>query len=128
MKTNMEEIDQLIKETLTEEEAKFYDDLDEQHVFQMIGGLFVGKNKWIMYMMNFMTLVFFGLFIYCAVHFFETDNTNDMIKWGIGGVVFLFGVSMLKVFAWMQMDKKAILREMKRLELQVSSLATKMSN
>ncbi len=128
MKTNMEDIDQLIKETLSEEEAKFYDQLDEQNVLEMLGGLFTGKNKWIMYMMNIMTLVFFGLFIYCAVQFFNTDITNEMIKWGIGGLVFLFGVSMLKVFAWMQMDKKAILREMKRLELQVSSLATKMSN
>ena len=29
MKTNMEDIDKLIKETLTQEEAKFYDELDE---------------------------------------------------------------------------------------------------
>jgi hypothetical protein len=34
---------------------------------------------------------------------------------------------MLKIFGWMQMDKNAILREMKRLELQVSSLSVKMS-
>jgi hypothetical protein len=50
-----------------------------------------------------------------------------MIKWGIGGIVFLLGVSMLKVFAWMQMDKNALLREMKRLELIVSSLSAKIS-
>ena len=123
MKTNMEDIDKLIKETLTEEEAKFYDELDEQNVFEMVGGLFQGKNRWIMYLMNFMTLVFFGLFIYCAVQFFNTENTNEMIKWGTGGLVFLFGVSMLKVFAWMQMDKNALLREIKRLEIQVSSLS-----
>lgn len=121
----MEDIDKLIKDTLTEEEAKFYDELDEQNVFEMLGGLFKGKNRWIMYLMNFMTLVFFGLFVYCAVEFFNTENTNEMITWGIGGLVFLFGVSMLKVFAWMQMDKNAILREIKRLELQVSSLAAK---
>jgi len=127
MKNNTEEIDKLIKETLTQEEAKFYDELDEQNVLQMVGGLFQGKNKWIMYMMNFMTLVFFGLFIYCTVQFFNTSETNDLFKWGIGGLVFLFGVSMLKVFAWMQMDKNAILREIKRLELQVSSLSGKMS-
>ena len=36
MKTNMEDIDQLIKETLSKEEAKFYDELEEQNVFQMI--------------------------------------------------------------------------------------------
>jgi len=127
MKNNIEEIDKLIKETLTKEEAKFYQELEEQNVFQMVLGLFHGKNRWIMFGMNFMTLVFFGLAIYCTVQFFNTSDTNELIKWGIGGLVFLFGVSMLKVFAWMQMDKNAIIREIKRLELQVSSLSGKMS-
>ncbi|NVK51562.1 MAG: hypothetical protein HWD85_01415 [Flavobacteriaceae bacterium] len=125
MKNNLEEIDQLIKETLTKEEAKFYEELEEQNVLQMLTGLFQGKNKWIMYMMNFMTLVFFGLFVYCTVNFFKVETTNELIKWGVGGLVFLIGVSMLKVFAWMQMDKNALLREIKRLEIQVSSLSSK---
>ncbi|MDO5981317.1 DUF6768 family protein [Flavivirga spongiicola] len=127
MKTNMEDIDKLIKETLTQEEAKFYDKLDEQNVLQMLGGLFQGKNKWIMYFMNIITLIFFFLFVYCTVQFFNTDATNEMIKWGLGSVVFLLGVSMLKVFAWMQMDKNAIIREIKRLELQISSLSSRIS-
>jgi len=127
MKNHIEEIDKLIKETLTQEEAKFYDELEEQNVFEMIGGLFRGKNKWMMYLMNFMTLIFFGMFVYCTIQFFNTEITNEMLTWGLGGLVFLFGVSMLKIFAWMQMDKNAILREMKRLEIQISSLSGKMS-
>ena len=127
MKNNIEEIDKLIKETLTQEEAKFYDELDEQNILQMVLGIFKGKNKWIMYLMNIMTLVFFSLFVYCTVQFFNTDITNELIKWGLGSIVFLLGVSMLKIFAWMQMDKNALLRELKRLELQVSSLSGRMS-
>jgi len=123
----MEDIDKLIKETLTQEEAKFYEELDEQNLFEMLGGLFKGKNKWIMYVMNVMTLVFFGLAIYCTIQFFNTEIVSELIKWGVGGVVFLLAVSMMKLFSWMQMDKNALLREMKRLELQVSSLANKLS-
>jgi hypothetical protein len=128
MKTNMEDIDQLIKDTLSKEEAKFYDDLEEQNVIDMIFSLFKGKNRWIMFMMNFMTLVFFGLFIYCLVQFFNEEDTKELLKWGFGSIVFLLGVSMLKLFAWMQMDKNALLREIKRLEIQVSSLSSKMSD
>ena len=127
MKNNIEDIDKLIKETLTQEETKFYDELEEQNVLQMVWGLFQGKNKWIMYLMNLMTLAFFGLFVYCTIQFFNSDITNELIKWGLGSVVFLLGVSMLKVFAWMQMDKNAIIREFKRLELQISSLSGRMS-
>ncbi|MEZ4797329.1 MAG: DUF6768 family protein [Flavobacteriaceae bacterium] len=127
MKTNMEDIDKLIKETLTQEEAKFYDELDEQNVFEMLGGLFKGKNSWIMYVMNFVTLVFFVAFIMCVVKFFDTENTNELIKWSVGGVLCIIVVGMLKMFAWLQMDKNALLREMKRLELQISSLSGKIS-
>lgn len=127
MKTNKEDIDKLIKDTLTEEEAKFYDELEEQNVFEMVIGLFRGKNKWIMFLMNIMTLIFFAFFIYCTIQFFNTELTNEMITWGIGGLVFLLGVSMLKIFAWMQMDKNALIREIKRLELQISSLSGRMS-
>ena len=123
MKTNMEEIDLLIKETLTSEEAKFYDDLEEQNVFEMIIGVYKGKNRWIMYIMNFVMLVCLVLFIYCANNFLKTDITNDLIYWGALGMVCLLTISMLKIFAWMQMDKNAIIREMKRIELQISSLS-----
>lgn len=127
MKNNMEDIDQLIKETLTKEEAKFYDDLDEQTMFQMLIGLFKGKNRWIMYLMNAITFMFFLLFVYCIIQFFGTNQTHDMLKWGFGSIMFLIGISMLKLFAWLQMDKNAILRELKRLELQMLSLSERIS-
>ncbi|MBT8273227.1 MAG: hypothetical protein KJO77_05435 [Bacteroidia bacterium] len=126
MKTN-EDIDKLIKETLTQEEAKFYDELDEQNVFEMLGGLFTGKNSWIMILMNIVTLGFFVGFIYCIVQFFGTENTNEMIKWTAGGFLCVMTVGMIKIFLWMQMDKNALLREIKRLEIQVSSISGKMS-
>lgn len=127
MKTNMEDIDQLIKETLNEEEAKFYDKLEEQNLWQMIFGIFKGKNSWIVYVMSIVQVIFFGLFIYCAIQFFNTEITNELIKWGIFGTISLVGSSMLKLFSWMQMDKNALIREIKRLELQVSSLSSKLS-
>ena len=75
--------------------------------------------------MNVVNIVAFVLFIYCLVQFLDTENTNELIKWGAGGFTCLMVTSLLKLFAWMQMDKNAILREMKRLELQVSSIAGK---
>ena len=127
MKTKMEDIDKLIKETLTQEETKFYDELEEQNVFQMILGLFSGKNKWIIVLMNLVSVIFFIMFIYCVVQFFSTDVTNELITWSIGGLICFSTVSLLKLFAWMQMDKNALLREIKRLEIQISSMSIKLS-
>ena len=101
--------------------------MEEQNLFQMVGGIFKGKLGWLILIMNIMTVVFFGLFVYCVVQFFETSITNELIKWGLGSVIFLISISMLKLFVWMQMDKNALLREMKRLEIQVLSLSGEIS-
>ncbi len=127
MKNEFEKIDELIKEALTEEESKFYDKLDEQNVFQMLGGLFHGKNKWIMLLMNLVILIVFGLLIYSVVQFFNTEVTNELIIWSLAIITFLLIISMLKMFLWMQMDKNSIKREIKRIELQISTLSSKLS-
>ena len=127
MKNRMEDIDQLIKESLTQEEAEFYDTLNEQNPMEMLGGLFRGRNGWLMIIMNVVTLVAFVAFIYCLVHFLRAELTEELVKWGAGGFISLMVMSMLKLFAWLQMDKNALLREMKRLELQLASLAGKIS-
>ena len=128
MKNEMEDIDRLIKASLTEEESKFYDELDEQPVFEMIFGLFKSHNRWLIIVMNIIQLAALVFAVYCAIQFFKTDDTQLLIKWGIGGIIGLLMVSMLKIFAWMQMDKNALLRELKRIELQISSLAGKQSS
>lgn len=127
MKNKMEEIDHLIKDTLSKEEAAFYDSLEQQGLFEMVFGLFKGKNAWFLIIVNILILFFIGLLVYCTLQFFTTDlSTNELIKWGFGIIILFFTVSILKVYAWMQMDKNAILREMKRLELQIMSLSSKL--
>ena len=120
-----EDIDRLIKETLTKEEAKFYDELEEQNIWQMMFGIFKGKNSWINIVIGIVQLLWFVVFVYCAIQFFNTDETNELIRWGIFASLSLMASSMLKFYTWMQMDKKALIREIKRLEIQVSSLSIK---
>ena len=127
MKTNMEDIDKLIKETLTEQEAKFYNELGEQGLIGMLKGVFIGKNKWILIVMNIISLAGVGVFIYSIIRFLNTDDTNMLLKWASLGFLCLMFSSMIKIFVWLQMDKNALLREIKRLELQILSLSGRMS-
>lgn len=127
MKKNSEKIDELIKEALTKEEAAFYDDLEEQNLFGKLSGVFKGKQGWIVIVMNVINLIIFGLFIYCAIRFSNTEETNELIKWSISGLLCALFVSMIKLYVWMQMDKNDILRELKRIELQVSALSNKLN-
>lgn len=126
MNKEKERIDELIKETLSQEEAKFYDDLDEQNIIEKLGEVYRGKMGWLAIIMNIVHLVIFGLFVYCVVQFFNTEETNMIIKWASAGVLCMVTMGMLKLYVWMQMDKNDILRELKRLELQVSGIAHKL--
>ena len=123
----IEKIDDIIKEALTQEEAKFYNELDEQGIWKKIGGLFRGKNAWFFIMMNILNLIMLGIAIYCIIQFFNTESTNELIKWSMIFFFCAMMMSMLKLYAWMQMDKNSIIRELKRLEFQVSILSSKLS-
>ena len=126
MKNEMEKIDELIKETLNDEEAKFYDNLEEQGIMGKMGELYKGKIGWLAVVMNIMHVIIFVLFVYCLVQFLDADDTLALIKWSSGGFLCMMFMAMLKLYMWMQMDKNDILRELKRLELQVSGLAHKL--
>jgi len=128
MNKERENIDELIKETLNQEEAKFYDDLEEQNLIGKLGEVYKGKMGWLAIIMNVAHLVIFGLLVYCIVQFFGTNETNELIKWASAGFLCMIAMGMLKLYIWMQMDKNDILREMKRLELQVATLFSKLEN
>lgn len=121
MKNEKEKIDELIREALSEEEAAFYDTLEEKDLFGKLESVYRGKLGGLAILMTVIQLIIFGLFIYCLVQFLSVDTTNELIKWGAGGFVSLLAVTMLKLFIWLQMDKNDILLEMKKLELQLAS-------
>lgn len=115
-----EEIDNLIRQTLSEDEAKYYDQIDEQGLMGQLFGLFKGKMKWYNILIMIISLIIVGLSIYCLVQFLNADSTNDLIRWGAGMFAGLIIQSLLKTWSWNQMDKYALIREMKRLEYQIS--------
>ena len=125
MKKHNEKIDDLIKETLNAEEAKFYDELEEQDLFGMVGGVFKGKMGWFAIVMNIVNLLVFGLLIYCIVAFVNTEEPVTLIKIAVVIGACIVMMSMIKLYMWMQLDKNAILRELKRVELQVAALSTR---
>ena len=101
------------------------DGLHEQSMLGMVRGIFSGKLKWFLVMITIVKGFIFAGLIYCTIQFFSTDVTNELIQWSLAILILGLMMSMLKLFAWMQMDKNALMREIKRLELLISSLSHK---
>jgi len=90
-----------------------------------MGGLYKGSMSGVLIIMTIAQIAAFGFAIYCAVQFFGTDNTNELIKWGVGFLTLMLMTSFIKTYSWMHMNKQAIIRELKRIEYQLSILSSK---
>ena len=125
MKKEMEEIDKMIKEALSEEEAQFYEELNEPAILEKLGEVYKGRLGWLAWIMNVILLLFFVLFIYSLVHFLNSKEALEMIRWASVGIFSILAVGILKIYFWMQLDKNDLKRELKRIELQIALLSSK---
>ena len=124
MKNSEQNIDQLIRAALNEEEVRAFDELGEQGIVGMAFGDFSGKNKVLSILMMFIAAIFFVLAVYSAVQFFRAEATKDLIMWTSSFFFFMMGTTAMKVWWWMEMEKNATVREIKRVELQLANLAS----
>jgi len=125
MKTD--EMENIIRQALSKEEAEFYNQLKEESLPEMVSGLFQGRMKWINIMMVVGMVIVFALAVYCAIQFVVSTDPVQTIKWGAGTMLFMFAVGFIKLMQFLQIDKNSVLREIKRLELQIAILAGKLN-
>ncbi|MEQ8477990.1 DUF6768 family protein [Fulvivirga sp.] len=121
MKKTNEQIDKIIYEALSKEEAEFYDQLGEQNIIDMTLGVFQGKNKNLYILTFIMAFVLFIAVVYCGVQFYQAETVKEMLVYIGIGFFCMTGVMGIKMWHWMQMNNNVILREMKRLELQIAA-------
>lgn len=119
---NDEKLDDLIKASLTTEEAAYYDQLEEQNLFEKMTLIYRGKLMWISVLQTLaMTaLAIFG--VYAAIQFYNGTDVLSMLRWGFAALLALIASSMVKLFLIQLMTEKSVMREMKRLELQLSHI------
>ncbi len=120
----MNELDRKIREALRKEDAELYKDFDEEpSVFEMLVETCRGRRRWLNVLGAFWTLVFLVLGILSAVRFFGAETTRDIVMWAAACILCMSAVSMLKVWYFLEMNRNALTREIKRLELQIARLA-----
>jgi len=115
-------IDALIREALSEEDLAHLE-FDEPSLPEKVTSLFQGRGRWLNVMAFVMVLVLFIAAVYCGVRFFEAEDVPTMLKWGSVAWLCWIGTGFLKLWTWMEMERFAVVREIKRLELQVANLA-----
>ena len=116
------ELDELIKKSLTAEEAAYYDELEDPNILDKVGMVYKGKLAWLSVIQSIAMLFVFAFAVYAAIQFFTGDEVVIMLKWGFATTFAFFATGYIKMILIDQMAEKNILREIKRLELQLSHL------
>ena len=123
----MSNIDAKIKRALEATDADLADEFDgDQSMMEMVFDVFRGTQKWLTFLAIFWGLVFMAASVFGIIHLIQSDNMHEHMMWGLGVMFCLGAVSLMKIWFWMQMNRNSILREIKRVELQVARLAGKL--
>lgn len=122
----MTNLDQAIRQALSAEDAEFLAKFEkEQPLHEQVFGTFSGPMGALNVFAAIITFAMFGAAVYCAWNMLQATDVRETVLWSVGAVVAMLAVAMLKIYFWMELSKNAVLREVKRLELQVARLAAR---
>ncbi len=99
---------------------------DEQSLFSQAMQIFRGRNRMINLLMVVCSLGCVGLSGYAAFRFYWAVDVKELIAWSVAFLAGILAVSVMKIWAWLEMEKYSTIREIKRLELQVVALREQM--
>ena len=120
-------LDDAIHEALSEEDAEFLAQFEKEpnNLFSHIGGLFSGPLSWV-YILFFGSVFVFGpIAFFTGWKFFAATDLRPLFYWGFVTNGLLLILSIIRILLFMQIQTNMVLREIKRLELQVARLAAK---
>lgn len=122
----MSNLDRAIREALSKEDADFLARFDSQSTpVAEVLDTFRGQWALLNAFAAFISFVLFGAFVYFVWQMLSAVDVREVVLWSVGAIIAMLGVAMLKMYFWMEMNKNVVLREVKRLELQVARLASR---
>ena len=121
----MTDIDLEIQKALKQEDREIYNQFEELGLVGQLKAVLQGKNGWIsVTSMVIGTIMNFGFF-YAAWKFFTVTGIEAKAGWGAVAWSLATMVAYMKISIWMRMESNRVIRELKRLELQVLRLQKK---
>ena len=119
----MQDVDAMIEEALDAEERELLRSLEEPGFFSQAFGLFRGPTGWMSMVMMFWQAVLFIAGAWAAWRFFEAADPVSQLRWGLPALLLLVFAGMLKMALLPRMESNRLMRELKRVELQIAHLS-----
>jgi uncharacterized membrane protein (DUF106 family) len=123
MKNNMKNLNQKILEALKDDPAAHEFSEAQANGLQLIGQSFKGTFRLTFVVIVTMQMVFAGLAIYGAYHLVNEMDLGLKLNWLAGTLSAVVAFAIARIWFFMELNRLSVIREIKRVELQVSLLA-----
>jgi len=125
----MTNIDDRIRGELSEDDRQFLASIDQDRgMFQQIGDSWHGPlGNWARFSFALAIIIGLGL-AYAFFRAFTAETTDGLLGWGLSCLALLIMQGFLKEWMFARMNMISILKEVKRLQLQVAMLNEGESN
>jgi hypothetical protein len=116
----MDDLDRQIEAALSAEDRAILEKFGEQGVFTQWFGVYDGAMRGMAVFATILTFALFLAAVYCGRQFLVADEAIVAARWGAGTMLLMVMVGFLKLWFWMRLESNRVLREIKRLELQIA--------
>jgi len=117
----MDKLDRMIAEALAEEDREIVEATNERGVFAELAAQLSGHNAWIKWVTYLYITVFAALFFWAGWQFFAATDALVAVKWGLGAVVAMLVVAVLKIYLLTEVQTDRVIRELKRVQLMLAA-------
>jgi hypothetical protein len=119
----MKNINQRILEALKDDKAAHEFSEEQANSLQLIEQSFKGTFRLSFAVVVSLQLIFAGLAIYCAYHLVNELDVGLKINWLAGTLSTVVAFAIARIWFFMELNRLSVIREVKRVELQISLLA-----
>lgn len=117
----MRDLDQMIDEALDAEERELLRSIgDEPGYIEQAMGIFSGRLGWVSVVLMIVQGAAFVGGAWAAWNFFATDDALTALRWGLPAAVLLLMSLTIKMALWPTIQTNRLMRELKRIELQIA--------
>lgn len=123
----MSDINQKILDAMQQENESQQVSEEQANTLQLLGRSFQGTFKFTAIAVVLLQIIFAGLTIYFGYNLFQEQQIATKMHWLLGALIAFVIFAALRLWLFMELNRLSILREVKRVELQLALLSNKLT-
>lgn len=99
---------------------------DQGNMFKLVKASFKGTFRYTVIVVIVFQTLFAGLSAYCGYQMLNIEAISGKIEWATGAIAAFIVFALLRLWFFLELNRLSVLREIKRVELQVALLASRL--